>query len=265
MCRRKGGIKYEEMVEKRAKANLLTTYDPREHTRYRSAFKLIDLAANYNVDAHGDDSDTASSEDERQESDSEGEEHDEHHKALLNAAAIIGKTPVGKNEAVAREEAMLAKLAEARLLPLPGDHTFKPTLTLLSQNKGVNHESMQQCTVSKEGGMAGALAEQKKRQEAKAAAEAEEDSRREKERAKLRSAKGGGDVKLERKGSIRSNRTDASQGARSKERPKRDDKDKSKSRERDRDRDREKKSRDRDRDRDKGKKGGKDDGGEGVL
>merc|ERR1719446_107165 len=120
MCRKDQGCLYDELLEKRTRANLVTTYDPRDHKDYRSAFKLVDLAANFNEDAHADDE---SSESEEHEEDSEldsDDEDDEDKGALQQAVAIIGTTTAGKNEAVAREEAMLAKLAEAQLLPMPG-------------------------------------------------------------------------------------------------------------------------------------------------
>ncbi len=40
LCEGKGGLRYDEMVEKREKLNLLTTYDPHEHLRYRSSWHM---------------------------------------------------------------------------------------------------------------------------------------------------------------------------------------------------------------------------------
>ncbi|CAE7545849.1 mug158 [Symbiodinium natans] len=83
-CRSKTGYLYDEVVQARMQRRLVPSYQPRVHPAYQSAFKLMDLTANFNEQGLSDSSESHASTDLASE---EGEEHEDN--AL--AATIFGK------------------------------------------------------------------------------------------------------------------------------------------------------------------------------
>merc|ERR1712187_164930 len=74
-CRNKSqtGKIYEDVVRNRAELGLITSYEPRQHPRYQSAFKLLDMAAKQESDSQ---SESESTEDSSLCSDENGDEEE---------------------------------------------------------------------------------------------------------------------------------------------------------------------------------------------
>jgi len=83
-CRSKTGYLYDDVVQARMQRKLVPSYQPRVHPAYQSAFKLMDLTANFNEQGLSDSSESRASTDLASE---EGEEQEDN----TLAATIFGK------------------------------------------------------------------------------------------------------------------------------------------------------------------------------
>merc|ERR1712151_749888 len=72
--RKDAGKLYEEVIKNRGELGLITSYEPRQHPRYQSAFKLLDMAAKQDSDSE---TSSQSTEDSSLFTDDEEEEEDE--------------------------------------------------------------------------------------------------------------------------------------------------------------------------------------------